>query len=779
MFWVRKGWRKLISMRTALVLLFLLAVASVPGSLLPQRPLNPTNVTQYLADHGAWGHFLDTLGFFDVFGSVWFAAIYLLLFVSLIGCLVPRIRVHVRALRTKPLPAPKHLTRLPESSSFETTGATADVAARARRALGRRWRAVVREEKGGAVAVSAEKGYSRESGNIVFHVSLLVALVLIAVGRLFHYEGSVLVTEGHQICNTVSAYDNWRPGRVAADGGISPAPFCVTVDNFTAKYLDTGEPTSFASDISYSAVRADGSDGPSRTDALRVNHPLRLGGDRLYLISHGYTPVVTVTLPSGRTYTDYDGSPFIPQDSSTYLSEGVFALKDTHDIGSSAARTDIGIQGLFAPTPVESSPGVYTSVAPQAKDPVLGIFVYQGDLNDSSGQAKSVYAIDTSKMTKTGAANLRIGQTSSFPNGVSVRFDGYKQWVALQVSHDPTQQWLLIAAITMVAGLIGSLAVRRRRVWVRVTSPAGGPTLVTVGGLARSDSGNFGEEFGDLVARLRRRARPTGRRRGPPERARRRQPIDRRHDRQELDMAVSETLAGISDDLFKATVATYALAMVAFTAEYAFGRRGHVARTSGPGGAAARDRGGGVDRRFDPGRHAARGPVDARAARRAPDRARGERQPAGDRIGRTAVGLLAVGALRAPQLGHHPRLGRRPRAVGQHVRVRVGGRPARRRWRSSARWCKVPQIRHLGGFVMFPVLIVMFLAGTVLYARAQTLVPALQSYWLAIHVSSVACAEGLLMTSAVVTVLYLVRQHADRRVAAVRAVRRARCATNA
>ena len=130
-FWVRKGWRKLISMRTALVLLFLLAVASVPGSLLPQRPLNPTNVTQYLADHGAWGHFLDTLGFFDVFGSVWFAAIYLLLFVSLIGCLVPRIRVHVRALRTKPLPAPKHLTRLPESSSFETTGATADVAATA------------------------------------------------------------------------------------------------------------------------------------------------------------------------------------------------------------------------------------------------------------------------------------------------------------------------------------------------------------------------------------------------------------------------------------------------------------------------------------------------------------------------------------------------------------------------------------------------------------------------------------------------------------------------
>ena len=508
-FWIRKGWRKLISMRTALVLLFLLAIASVPGSLLPQRPLNPGNVAQYLDTHGTWGRFLDTLGFFDVFGSVWFAAIYLLLFVSLIGCLVPRVRVHVKALRTKPLAAPKHLTRLPESSSFETGGDAADVAARARKVMGRRWRAVVREEKSGAVAVSAEKGYSRESGNIVFHVSLLVALVLIAVGRLFHYEGSVVVTEGDQFCNSPAAFDNWRPGRVAADGGIAPAPFCVQVDNFTAKYLDTGEPTDFASQITYNSVDADGTEGPAAQDTLRVNHPLRLGGDRLYLISHGYTPVVTVTLPSGRTLAD-QAAPFIPQDNATYLSEGVFALPDQHDIGSSAPRTDIGIRGLFAPTPQETSPGVYTSVAPQANDPVLGIFVFQGDLGGRDGEARSVYSIDTTNMTKTGAANLRVGDTATMDNGVTVTFDGYKQWVALQVSHDPTQSWLLLAAVAMVVGLIGSLAVRRRRVWVRVVPSATGPTLVTVGGLARSDSGNFGEEFASLVERLRSALGPPG-----------------------------------------------------------------------------------------------------------------------------------------------------------------------------------------------------------------------------------------------------------------------------
>lgn len=498
--WGRRGWRKLISMRTALVLLFLLAIASVPGSLLPQRPLNPTKVTQYLQTHGAWGTLLDRLGFFDVFGSVWFAAIYLLLFVSLVGCLFPRIKVHTRSLLARPLPAPKHLSRLPESAMFETALPPAQAGAALRRALGRRWRTQLRDEPGGALAVSAEKGYSRETGNIIFHLALLAALVLVAFGRLYHYEGSILVTEGDGFCNSPAVFDSWRPGRVAASGGISPAPFCVTVNKFTASYLPTGEPTSYAANISYYDVKRDGTNGTTRSDTLRVNHPLRLGGDRLYLISHGFTPVITVTLPDGTTRTTQNG--FIPSDNTTLLSQGAFSLptKNVND--------GIGIQGIFAPTPVQTSPGVYTSVSPQLHNPVLGIFVWRGNLGIQDGKPRSVYTVDTSKMTKIGGANLRAGQTSTFPGGVTVRFDGYKQWVALQVSHDPTQGWLLLTAATMVAGLIGSLAVRRRRLWVRVSAVAGGPTLVSVGGLARSDSGNFAEEFAAVVGKLKAAAPP-------------------------------------------------------------------------------------------------------------------------------------------------------------------------------------------------------------------------------------------------------------------------------
>jgi cytochrome c biogenesis protein len=508
---VRRAWRRLVSMRTALILLFLLAVASVPGSLLPQRPLNPSKVDSYLLTHGGWGRFLDRLGFFDVFGTPWFAAIYLLLGISLIGCLIPRIRLHARNVRSKPLPAPKHLARLPESDTFTVDGSPEDVNRELRRALGRRWRTIVREDTKGSVGgwvISAEKGYLRETGNLVFHVALLVSLVAIAAGRLWGYSASVVVVQGSGFCNTVQQYDSWRPGRFEQDGNV--APFCIdSVDKFTATYLATGEPSKFATDVTYHR----GVDGPAEKATIRVNHPLRIEGDRVYLIGHGYAPHVSVTMPDGSVQDDT--ASFIPQNPNTFYSEGAFMFPARAETNGSH-KNDIGISGFFAPTPAESSAGVFTSTGPEAVDPVLGIFVYQGDLG-FDGQPKSVYSLDanqitTGKLNKIGAANLRVGESTKLANGVTVKFDGWVPWVSMQVSHDPTQGYLLVSASLMVIGLIGSLSVRRRRVWIRTVSTGPDPksgshdaprTVVEVGGLARSDSGNFTDEFAALTQRLR------------------------------------------------------------------------------------------------------------------------------------------------------------------------------------------------------------------------------------------------------------------------------------
>ena len=501
---VRVAWRRLTSMRTALILLFLLAVAAVPGSLLPQRPLNPSKTSAYIKAHGWWGRFLDAIGMFDVFGSVWFAAIYLLLFVSLIGCLIPRIRVHARALARKPLPAPRNLDRLPESASIETADSPETYAAAARAALGRRWRVAQRTEPSGAVTLSAEKGYSRETGNLIFHIALLVSLVLIVVGQLYKYEGQVIVQQGSGFCNTVSQYDTWNPGRLAAEGRVRPAPFCITdMNKFTATYSAVGEPLQFRADITYQPTV---NSAPRRT-SITVNHPLRLEGDRVYLLNHGYAPNLTITMPDGTVRHDHQ--PFLASNASTLLSEGAFA-----EAGKPGADQDIGISGIFAPNPVDEGNGKIGSASPQVTDPELSIFVYEGDLS-GSGAPHTVYTLDTSKMTRIGKGNLNVGQTLKLPHGVSVRFDGWIPWATFQVSHDPAQGYLLFSALAMVLGLLGSLGVRRRRLWLRITPAAaeneGAPTVVGVGGLARSDSGNFTAEFAGLLSRLRAAGAPVSR----------------------------------------------------------------------------------------------------------------------------------------------------------------------------------------------------------------------------------------------------------------------------
>ncbi|HJQ01428.1 MAG TPA: cytochrome c biogenesis protein ResB [Jatrophihabitans sp.] len=492
----RQLWRRLISMRTALVLLFLLALAAVPGSLLPQRPLNPPKVQAYLASHGAWGRFLDRIGAFDVFGSIWFSAVYLLLFISLIGCLVPRITVYARALRAKPIKAPRNLDRLAEHGRLVSTLPPAGVAQRLGTLLRPRWRTIVRPEDRGVLALSAEKGYSREAGNLLFHVSLLVALVLIAGGKLLSYQGSIVTTEGTGFCNRPISYDTFHAGRWVNAGRI--AGFCIdNLNSFTASYRQDGSPAQFRADVSYSRSLG----AASQRDVITVNHPLRMDGDRVYLINHGFSPTVTVTRPGRAPITDTEA--FLPKDE-YYTSEGAFSFPGR----DSAVGDDIGLSAVFAPTPVDNG-GVISSIAPSADHPVLAVLAYTGLLNPD-GQPQSVYTLNQSQIGNGGlkrvaAQNLQVGQSMRLPDGTQVRFDGYRQWATFQVSHDPTQTLLLVAAVLMVLGLLGSLAVRRRRLWIRITPAEDGlRSLVAVGGLARNDSGNFTAEFEQILATLRR-----------------------------------------------------------------------------------------------------------------------------------------------------------------------------------------------------------------------------------------------------------------------------------
>ena len=516
MAWGRNTWRALTSMGTALVLLFLLALGAVPGALLPQRSLNASKVDEYVAKHPVIGPWLDRLQFFDVFSSFWFTAVYVLLFVSLVGCLLPRTVDHVRSMRATPVAAPRNLTRLPKYDTRQVAGDPDGVAAAVNERL-KGWRRITRRD-GDTVEISAEKGYLREFGNLVFHFSLLGLLVAVAVGKLFGYEGNVIVIadRGPGFCSaSPAAFDSFKAGNTV--DGTSLHPICLRVNDFEARYLPTGQATSFAANIDYQAG-GDLASGTWRPYKLEVNHPLRISGDRIYLQGHGYAPTFTVTFRDGQTRTST--IQWRPEDQRTLLSSGVARIDPpggTYPDALERRKHQIAIQGLFAPT--EQLEGtLLSSNFPALNEPAVAVDIYRGDTGLDTGRPQSLFnldpeLIDQGRLTKVARVNLRAGQQVGLGDGTVVRFDGAVPFVNIQVSHDPGQIWVLAFALAMMAGLLASLAIRRRRIWVRIGAPGPltsqiadadlpGTVNIELGGLARTDNSGWGDEFERLCERL-------------------------------------------------------------------------------------------------------------------------------------------------------------------------------------------------------------------------------------------------------------------------------------
>lgn len=513
--WIAFGrnlWRQLTSMRIALILLFLLALASLPGALLPQWSLNQAKTAQFILDHPALGPILDKLGFYGVFGSPWYAAIYLALFTSLIGCLIPRSWDFIRVIRARPVSTPRNLGRLPHHAILvgEDPAAAAD-----RISTGlRRWRQAQRAESGGVVTISAEKGFLREVGNLVFHFSLLGLLGAIAVGKMFGFEGTVVVTEGGGFCSgSPSVYNTFRPGLLV--DGTELAPFCVDVDSFTASFTAAGQATDFDAKIRYQASAGAAADTENWTARdLKVNDPLRLSGERLYLLGHGFTPSFQVTFPNGEVRT---GSQVFQPSDGNLLSEGVVKFLDPPGYtGAEVRKHQLALQGLFAPTAALAH-GIMTSVHPAPDKPGVAIQAYRGDLGMEDGASQSIFTIDQRQvdngaLKKLSRANMMVGESMELDDGTKITFTGYKQWVQLQTSYDPAQGFALVFAVTLLGGLMLSLTIKRRRVWYRISPTPDGPdgragSTIEVGGLARTDQAGYGEEFTSLVKLA---ARPPG-----------------------------------------------------------------------------------------------------------------------------------------------------------------------------------------------------------------------------------------------------------------------------
>ena len=468
---LRWCWRQLTSMRTALILLLLLAVAAIPGSLFPQRSQNPIQVKQFFAENPETAIWLDRLSLFNVFSSPWFSAIYLLLFISLIGCVLPRSIEHLKAIGAKPPLTPKYLDRM----EFYTEIKKIDLD-KVEKFLRKKHFRIRRDEN----SISAEKGYARETGNLLFHLSLVLILLAVGIGSLLGSRGDAIVNVGDRFINTPTSYDILSFGKYQAEDSLPP--FSLTVTDFKAEYDPV---TNAAIDYELTVLTANPAGSKEIKKIIKVNQPLAYGSTKIYLQANGYSPIVIVRDKSGKII--FDGpTPFLPQD--TNLSSiGAIKIPDMDP--------QIGFVGSFLPT-ADRDPirGGFSSY-PEVLDPRLLVAIWKGDLGLNTGIPQSVYRIDTSKMERIGLKALVLNESYDFGEG-SITFTGWKSWVNLQIVNDPGKGFALVGAILAILGLLISLFTRQRRIWVKQS----GKTQVA--GLAKNGIPGLEQEIDELVKEM-------------------------------------------------------------------------------------------------------------------------------------------------------------------------------------------------------------------------------------------------------------------------------------
>ncbi|WP_438941855.1 cytochrome c biogenesis protein ResB [Naasia lichenicola] len=493
--WLRFAWRQLTSMRTALFLLLFLAIAAVPGSLVPQRSSDPNGVSQYLDEHPDLFPIIDAVQGFDVYSSVWFTAIYLLLFISLIGCVLPRTKHHWQAMRAKPPRTPARLERMQGLRRRTLAGDDVEqaLAAGERVLKSKRYRVVRYGD-----SLSAERGYLRETGNLIFHGSLVGILVAVAIGGSFGYNGNRVVVTGESFVNYIGGYDSFTRGRLVTDDTLSP--YRLRLDDLQVTYeQDNANAIGAPLDYTASVTVQEPNSTQTSKKQIKVNEPLRVNGTNVYLLGNGYAPHLTIRDPDGTVV--FSGSvPFLPQNAQLF-STGIIKVPD-------GLSEQVGIIGLLYPTKTTLDSGALASSFPDLDDPLLTLSVYTGDLGLDQGIPKSVYQLDTTDLTLQAGRNapepapeLTPGATVDLPNGLgTVTLDSIDRFASLEIHDDPTQAWVLAFAILVLAGLAASLFVPRRRLWLKVRRGSDGELSVEYAGLARGDDPRLDEavqEFAD------------------------------------------------------------------------------------------------------------------------------------------------------------------------------------------------------------------------------------------------------------------------------------------
>lgn len=450
---VRRGWRRLLRMSTALWLLAGLAVAAAIATFVPQEPVSPATVAQWRSDPEAGPgailtSLLDAAGMFDVFGAWWFNTLLTLLLVSLTGCLTLRLRAYVRSLRRPPGTTPPATSdgtriesRLPADVGLELA---ADV-------LRRHGFTVASGDR----TVAGERAGWREGGSLAFHCSIYVLLAGAVIGHTQGFTGQVDLAEGRAFSETRVAYDVAEPGRAFGIG--DHRGFRVQLDDFTLATHPDGSPADYVATVSV------GPQDNSRVEHLRINHPLREDGVLVHLLRYGVAPEFVLRDADGREVFR-DAVRLRGGGGGAWNGAAKVRLGDPED-GTQLAVDVAVLPADDAPGPLVVDPRAGTS-AELPTDPLVVVDLYAGDLGLEVARPLADARATWQPSAITGRAQLREGETAPLGPDHTVELVAVGAWAGFQVSHTPGRLLLLAGATLMLAGLAVALVAYDRRIWV-------------------------------------------------------------------------------------------------------------------------------------------------------------------------------------------------------------------------------------------------------------------------------------------------------------------------
>ena len=446
-------WSFFASVKLAIALLIIIAIASILGTIIPQQDAASEFVNRLSPGMAS---VLDKLQVFDIFHSIWFLGLLLLLSVNLIVCSLNRFPSSWKRFRAISPPDESALFKdLEADRVILTEGKLEGEAEKIEGLLKKRFKRVERKDEGDASFLTAEKGRFSYFGVYLIHVSILIIITGMIIGFLFGFEAYVELAEGESV-DTV---------QLKGGKGMKKLDFAVRCDRFTIDYYKDGTPKLYQSDLAFLK-----NDSTMHQSHVLVNHPATFDGIWFYQANYGKVPSgeAVIMLHKGR-------------EKAQAIKVSVGKMFDLP--GEEGKATVIRMETNL----MQMGPAVKINIAADTGNVQFWVFQNIEQIEEENPGLTDHVPLFNPGVFAPYVFSLAMIQT--------------KYFTGLQVARDPGVPVVVAGSLLLVFGFMTVFFYAHRRIWIRIAIQ-GTHTRISITGKTNKDPVGLSREIQRLIGEI-------------------------------------------------------------------------------------------------------------------------------------------------------------------------------------------------------------------------------------------------------------------------------------